>query len=497
MSDNSIDSRMGFFCTEPRAEPFGLIIFGASGDLTNRKLVPALYGLSEKGLLPENFFILGSARSEMTEEDFRGLIQKSIRKSDRFDPKHFDEFSKHCFYLPGQYTDPDHHQHLKKQVLEFEDKYETHENRLIYLATPQKLFSPIVESLSENDLTCESESGRCRVSVIVEKPFGSDFDSARELDDKLHKVLQEHQIYRIDHYLAKETVQNILMFRFANAVFEPIWNRQYIESVHIDVTESLGVEERAGYFEQAGLLRDMFQNHMLQLLVLIGMEPPLSFEANRVRDEKAKLLRAIRKIPIEHLDEYLIRAQYTEGEIDGKKVPGYRQEGGVDQNTTIETYVAGKFFLDNWRWQGVPFYLRAGKRLPEKVTEISVVFKQIPYSIFGEITNELGHNVLTFNIHPEEAVSLTVQVKKPGPKLCMSSLDMKFKYREVFGIEPPEAYERLLLDCITGDQTLFVRSDSMEIAWSLLTPVLEHWEENPEQGLLFYPAGSNPEHLSF
>jgi glucose-6-phosphate 1-dehydrogenase len=332
--------------------------------------------------------------------------------------------------------------------------------------------------------------------VVIEKPFGRDLESARKLDNELRKILRERQIYRIDHYLGKETVQNILMLRFANVIFEPVWNRNYIDSVQITAAETVGVEHRAGYFEQAGLLRDMFQNHMLEMLSLVAMEAPSSFDAKAVRDEKTKLLRSIRPFPKGKLGESLVRGQYSEGsDASGATLPAYRAEPGVKPDSKIETFVAAKLFIDNWRWQGVPFFLRSGKRLPKKRSEIAITFKRLPHSIFSPLKPEdLNPNQLVLNVQPEEGLSLTIQAKQPGPKLCMGSLTMDFKYASILeeGETMPEAYERLLLDCMLGDQTLFIRSDAIETAWSLLTPVLRAWEsDEPGCGKLFsYPAGS-------
>ena len=500
---DSIESQLnirGGPCMEEKPEPCGLVIFGASGDLTHRKLIPALFNLYQRDLLSDNFFILGCARTEMTDESFREKIRDSIVNSVRDTtmlggsialPSNLDNFIRRCAYHSGDYQDKKLYYSLSERLEKLDKENSIGGNRIFYLATPPNLYSIIAYHLGLSGLAKESEEDSPCIRVVVEKPFGRDLESAMALDKELRNVLSEHQIYRIDHYLGKETVQNILMFRFANAVFEPIWNRRYVDHIQITVAEVLGVEHRAGYFEQAGLLRDMFQNHMLQMLALVAMEPTISFDADRVRDEKVKLLRSIRPFPLNELGQYIVRSQYGPGFVDGVEVPGYRQEAGVAPDSQVETFLAAKLLIDNWRWQGVPFYLRAGKRLARKVSEIAIIFKRVPHSMFAPLNpNELSPNVLALNVQPEEGISLTIQVKTPGRKFCMKSLTMDFHYQRA-GIELPDAYERLLLDCMLGDQTLFWRSDGVEAAWSLVSPVLKRWEENKKScPITFYKSGS-------
>lgn len=489
---DGIERQLNILCVEERPNPCGLVIFGASGDLTHRKLIPALFSLFRRDLLPHNFFILGCARTEMTDETFRQRVRDAVVNSVKdATSANVDNFIRRCAYHSGDYQDKGLYSSLSERLKKLDEENCIEGNHVFYFATPPNLYSIIGYQLGVSGLAKELGEGSPCVRVVVEKPYGRDLESAMALDKELRSVLSERQIYRIDHYLGKETVQNILMFRFANAVFEPIWNRRYVDHVQITVAESIGVEHRAGYFEQAGLLRDMFQNHMLQMLALVAMEPSVSFDADRVRDERVKLLRSIRPFPLDELDQYIVRGQYGPGSIDGVEVSGYRQEPGVAPDSQVETFLAAKLFIDNWRWQGIPFYLRAGKRLPRKVSEIAIIFKRVPHSMFAPLNpDELSQNVLVLNVQPEEGISLTVQVKHPGQKLCMDSLTMDFHYKEA-GIELPDAYERLLLDCMLSDQTLFWRSDGVEASWSLVTPVLERWaEEEKSCPITFYKSGS-------
>ena len=474
---------------EQKPDSCTIVIFGASGDLTHRKLMPALFALHMKKMLPERVSILGVARSNITDEEFCGMVRKAVTGIEGGNEADVDSFCRRCSYLAGHYDSPTLYDRLSAALDSLEQTYHTNRNCLFYLATPPNLFLTITEGLSNAGLTAET-SRRAWSRVVIEKPFGRDLASSRMLDMSLKRHLSESQIYRIDHYLGKETVQNILILRFANAIFEPLWNRKYIDHVQITVAEELGVENRAGYYEQAGALRDMFQNHMIQMLSLTAMEPPAKFEANRYRDEIVKLIRAIRPFSGNSLSENIVRGQYI-GSDDGS-MPAYGQEKGVAPQSATETFVAMKLFIDNWRWQGVPFYLRSGKRLHNKVSEIAIAFKPVPHSIFDPITPaDLSPNMLVLKIQPEEGIGLKLEAKTPGPKLSMNALTLNFAYKDIFGATTPNAYERLLLDCMTGDQTLFVRSDAVELSWELFMPVLDAWEKDAGTSpLRFYPAGS-------
>jgi glucose-6-phosphate 1-dehydrogenase len=484
-------------CVEVRAEDCGLVIFGASGDLAHRKLFPALFALFRRGLLPDNFFLLGFARSDMSDEAFRAGIVESIQQAEPgYSPDQINDFAGKCRYVSGAYDDPGAYEKLSEAMHRCDQDFAcSRPNRVFHLATPPQLVSTIVRRLGAAGLTMEPEDGAGEypwARVVIEKPFGRDLPSALAMDSDLRQTLRQRQIYRMDHYLGKETVQTILMLRFANAVFEPIWNRRYIDFVQITVAEGLGVEHRAGYYDQIGCWRDMFQNHMLQMLSLVAMEPPISFEADAVRDEKIKLMRSIRPFPTENLNQWIVRGQYGPGFIDGQEVVGYRDEKGVSPDSTTETFVAAKFYVDNWRWQGVPFFLRSGKRLSRRLSQIVITFKKPPLAMFRSASGgDLPANVLVLRVQPDEGLSLRLEAKEPGTRVCLGTLEMSFKYREVFGVDPPEAYQRLLHDVMLGDQTLFWRRDGVEAAWSLITPVLEIWEKDPEAcPLHLYPSGS-------
>ena len=479
-------------CAETAAPATGLVVFGASGDLASRKLFPSLMQLSQKDLLDNGFYLLGAGRKKLSDEDFRQIARQAIKEHCKnITDEQINSFVKKFYYAAGNYDDPLFYKNIKARLAELDEKYKIDKRTVFYLAVPPSLYTTIIEQLGTVGLSCPNAGDPKRQSsLVVEKPIGSDLQTALELDKKIHHCFDESRIYRIDHYLGKETVQNILMFRFANAIFEPVWGRNYIDHIQITIAESLGVGHRGGYYDKAGALRDMFQNHMLQMLTLVAMEPPSSFKADSIRDEKLKLLESIRPFDLEAQPENIIRAQYTKGVINGKDVPGYTDEPGVGPDSKTETFVAAKLFIDNLRWKDVPFYLRTGKSLKHKDTEIAITFKKVPHSMFASSGwTDMPPNVLVLQIQPQEGISLSFQAKRPGSKICMSTLNMNFNYADVFGIDMPEAYQRLLLDCMVGDQTLFTRADNVEITWKLLMPILQAWQ-NDKAALYSYPAGA-------
>jgi len=479
-------------CAEVAAGPNALVVFGASGDLTHRKLLVSIFELHTQGLLDERFYILGCGRKKFSDEQFRSKAEQSIRSdSDFLSSRDLDAFLGKLYYIDGDYSDAGFYQHLKARLAELNRIYDISGSTVFYMSVPPFLYTTIVEHLGSAGLACpQGLDAQQQPKLIVEKPFGRDLKTAVELNGSISRCFKESQIYRIDHYLGKETVQNILMLRFANTIFEPLWNRNYIDNVQITIAETVGVEHRAGYYDTAGALRDMFQNHMLQMFTLVAMESPISFEADYIRDEKVKLLRSIRPLDVDRLGHFCVRGQYGPGSANGKAVKGYLEEAGVAANSRTETFVAMKLFVDNWRWQGVPFYLRTGKRLAAKDTEIAITFRKVPHSMFSSAgLDELPANVLVLQIQPEEGISLSYQAKKPGSKICMSTLNMNFSYKSVFMVDMPEAYQRLLLDCMVGDQTLFTRQDDVEVSWQLLTPLLQAWERD-ESAPATYAAGS-------
>lgn len=477
--------------------PCVVVIFGATGDLTHRKLVPAFYNLGVDGLLPANFSLVGFARRDYSHEYFREQLTQSVGEYSRrkpLDESLWRELVQHSYYCRGEFDDADAYKYLR-ELLESIDREAGHKcNRIFYFATSPDHFTAIAQNLAAVGLLENSEVRRSSARVVVEKPFGNDLDSAKELNKSLLSCMDEDQIYRIDHYLGKETVQNLLVFRFANGIFEPIWNHKYIDHVEISVCESIGVGSRAGYFDRTGIVRDMVQNHLLQLLCLVALEPPVAFEADAVRDEKVKVLRSLRRFTAKDVFKRATRGQYVKGYVGGEEVGGYHDEPGVRLNSKTETYSALEVYIDNWRWAGVPFYLRAGKRLAKRITEITIEFKQIPHRLFaGEDVREVTPNILSFQIQPDEGVALSISSKPPGPRVRVQPVKMDFSYGSSFGVEPPEAYERLLLDCIRGDATLFTRKDEIEEAWDFVGPIIRAWEDTSSESvppIYEYESGS-------
>jgi glucose-6-phosphate 1-dehydrogenase len=460
---------------ERTPEPNIIVFYGASGDLVKRKLVPALYHLKRERRLPPELTIVGVARREWSDEYFREQMREGIESySDGIGSEElWQDFAQGLFYCPGNMDDPASYQRLNQRLLELDQLRHTRGNRVFYLSVAPNFFPEAIRQLGAAGMLADPVKTR----LVIEKPFGRDLTSAQVLNQVVNQVCKEQQVYRIDHYLGKETVQNLLVFRFGNAIFEPLWNRQFIDHVQITVGETVGVEERAGYYESAGALRDMVQNHLMQLFCLTAMEPPNALDADSIRTEKVKVIQAARLADPNNLELCAVRGQYSAGWMKGKQVPGYRQEPGVDPNSTVPTYVALKLMVDNWRWQGVPFYLRTGKRLPKKVTEISIQFREVPYAIFqSAAAQQSPANVLTMRIQPDEGIAMCFSVKMPGSNLRTRPVEMDFSYGSSFGVTGGEAYDRLLLDCMMGDQTLFTRSDEVEAAWRVVTPALLAWD---------------------
>ncbi len=469
-----------------------MVIFGAAGDLTRRKLIPALYNLAKYQLLSREFAIIGVAHTQMSTDEFRKKMLDDLKEfaPDSNDNDLWEWFERRMYYITGEFGDDKLYSTLKDTLAKVDKDHATHGNFFFYLATAPDFFGPIVEQLSAQGLMEESPQHWRR--VIIEKPFGRDLESAKTLNQQLLKVANEKQIYRIDHYLGKETVQNILAFRFANGIFEPIWNRRYIDHVQISVAETVGVETRGGYYDTAGALRDMVPNHIMQLISLTSMEPPISFHADSVRDEQAKILHAIQPLSAEEVLTRTVRGQYGEGTMDGQHVPGYRHEPDVPPDSRTETFVAMKLLIDNWRWADVPFYIRTGKRLPGRNTHIVIQFRRAPFVLFRDTpVDTLMPNQLVLHIQPEEGISLRFAAKVPGPVMRLGSVDMNFEYMDYFGQQAPQTgYERLLHDCMIGDQTLFQRADMVEAGWCVVSPALDVWRALPPRNFPNYAAGT-------
>jgi glucose-6-phosphate 1-dehydrogenase len=470
-------------------EPCVVVIFGASGDLTKRKLLPALYHLEQAGLLPEDFAVVGVARRDLS-STFGPDMQDGILKGggvEENDPK-LKPFMDKVQYFATNFDDDAGFERLKAYLSDLDTKFKTKGNRLFYLAVAPEFFADIIARLGKHGMVASAAGNGPWVRVIIEKPFGTDLESARQLNDEVNAVLSENQIFRIDHYLGKETVQNILVFRFANGIFEPVWNRNYIDHVEITAAESIGIEGRGPFYEKAGAVRDVLQNHVMEVLSFVAMEPPDSFQADAVRTEKLKVWRSIEGIPVENT----VRGQYGPGIVDGKPVVGYRQEDRVDPQSNTETFAAIKLEIENWRWAGVPFYLRAGKRLAKRVTEVSIVFKQPPTHLFKTNASDerIEPNVITMRIQPDEGISLRFGAKVPGPTTNVSQVDMHFSYADAFGKSSANGYERLLLDAMLGDATLFAHRDGVEATWALFTPILEAWAKDANTGFPNYASGS-------
>ncbi|MBX3015456.1 MAG: glucose-6-phosphate dehydrogenase [Caldilineaceae bacterium] len=488
-------------------EPVLIVVFGASGDLAKRKLIPAIYHLAAQKLLPAGFTVLGYARTAYEDAEFRALAENGLREhmtvehsNPGIEEQLWRDFAQNLFYQSGQYDERASFDALATRIRALQRERKT-PNILFYLATPPDVFAPITSLLHETNLATPAEAPlNGWVRLIIEKPFGRDLQSARALNEHLLQHFQEDQIYRIDHYLGKETVQNILVFRFGNGIFEPIWNRNYIDHVQITVAESLGVGDRGGYYDESGAIRDMVQNHVMQLVALTAMEPPVAFDAQAVRDQKVNVMHSIRRLDPSGVRDYVVRAQYEAGLVNGNAVRGYLETKGIAAHSTTDTYVAWKLEIDNWRWKGVPFYLRTGKAMPTKLSEINIIFRKPPLLLFEKLYDQfhLPSNVLTLRIQPDESIVLSFDAKRPGPLVEVDPVQMSFNYNASFGQKPADAYERLLLDALLGDSTLFIRRDEIEVAWDRVTNILAGWEAEVSAArqagkylrLPQYPAGT-------
>ena len=476
---------------ERAAGPCAVVIFGASGDLAKRKLLPALYRLVQQRLLPAEFAVIGLGRTQMSEDEFRAKMKEAVSEFSEggiTDEAVWDSFARALRFLPSDIRDPEDYRKLAALLEEADRERGTAGNRLFYLSLPPEAYAEAIRHLGDAGLT-RSEKGWVR--VIVEKPFGTSLDSARGLNGEILKHLEESQVYRIDHYLGKETVQNLLVFRFANGIFEPLWNRQYIDHVQLTNAETVGVEGRGEYYERAGVLRDMIQNHVFQVLSLVAMEPPASLKPDDVRDEKVKAMRAARAFTPERVRDECVRGQYGPGAVAGKPVPGYREEAGVAPDSMTETYAMITMYFDNWRWAGVPFYVRSGKRLSKRVTEIAIQFRAAPHQLFGEAAGQATPNQLIIRVQPDEGITMRFAAKVPGQATRVRDVNMDFRYGASFGVRLAEAYERLLLDCVLGDSTLYARRDMTERGWEIVTPIIEEWASRTDDAAFpNYEAGT-------
>jgi glucose-6-phosphate 1-dehydrogenase len=475
------------------APPTVVVIFGASGDLTSRKLVPAIFNLGLDNLLPGEFHLIGFGRKPIENDQFREIMDKAIGEFSRrpLNKEVWERVRDHMTYHAGGYDDPETFVELAKQIDQIEAKLGRDVQRLFYISTPPSVFEPIIENLGSSGMAKAHVGTKFASKVIIEKPFGRDLDSARALNATLNSVFEEPQVYRIDHYLGKETVQDLLVQRFANSIFEPMWNREHVDCVQITVAENLGVGTRGGYYETSGALRDMIQNHTMQLVALTAMEPPVSLDPESIRDEKVKVLKAIQPLELKEDGCDVVRGRYTGGLVDGEPVKSYLEADGIAPDSTTETYAALRLSINNWRWQGVPFYIRSGKRMARRASEIAIQFKRPPGILFSEGKKyDVAQNTMVISIQPDEGVTLVMNSKIPGLETRTQPVKMHFRYATTFGSNTPEAYERLILDAMIGDSTLFIRGDETEASWKLITPILEHWQECGQNGIAEYAAGS-------
>jgi glucose-6-phosphate 1-dehydrogenase len=485
----------------PTAPPCAIVIFGASGDLAQRKLLPAIYELARERLLNEHSYVVGYSRSPMTEDQYRKLAREAVQKHARTQP--VDEavwrsLEQRIYYTAADYGSPEDHSRVGATLARLDKKFGCSGNRLFYLSTPPETFDEIISHLGERALAEKGRTAalgepRCWHRVIIEKPFGRDLASARALNALLHKYFAEEQVFRIDHYLGKETVQNLMVMRFANTIFEPIWNHKYVDHVQITVSETLGVGSRGGYYDKSGALRDMVQNHMFQLMAFIAMEPPAALDAQCIRDEKVKVFKSIRPIRPEQVDQFVVRGQYGPGKANGQETQGYRKEKGVPPDSRTETFVALKLFIDNWRWSGMPFYLRTSKFLPKKLSELVVRFRSPPLALFQkQCQSPVFPNDLIVRVQPDEGISWRLNAKVPGGSMNIKSVALEFLYKTAFNVEPPEAYERLIFDAMIGDQTLFIRGDEAEAAWAVIDPIEQGWAKSKAEPYEYAPGSWGP-----